>query len=183
MVSSGNRPQRGSGPNRSAFRAPDATDRGRGDRGASRGNWNQGDREAQRKGRDERKVASAETWEGRRGDRAEGRMQQRNSGRGTQQPGVRGRDQEQGGRMSNERGSGQRDRGRVQQTGETRRTSERGRPEKVGHGEQGVSMRKAPQGAQGISNRAAGRENARQAKVAPERAQGRKGNGGRRRAG
>lgn len=134
-------------------------DRGRSDRAASRSNWNQGDREAERAGRDDRRVVAG-TREGGRGERpereeSEGRMQQRVIGRGTQQPAARGRDR----------------RGRVQQTGETRRTSERGRPEKVGHGEEGVSMRRAPRGPQGISNRAAGREGARQAKVAPRRAE------------
>ena len=126
-----------------------------------------------------------------RGEYSEGRQQQRNGGRGSQQPGVRGR-MERSDRRESNRGANmgargrdsrdQRDRGRVQQTGATRRTSERGRPEKVGHGEQGISMRKAPQGAQGISNRAAGRENARQQKVAPKRAEGRTGRGKGRRA-
>ena len=72
-----------------------------------------------------------------------------------------------------EGGRGRGERGRVQQTGETRRVAERGRPEKVGHGEQGVSMRKAKQGATGVSNRAAGRQNARPSKVAPKRAEAR----------
>jgi CBS domain-containing protein len=162
MAGSGARPQRGGDPNRSAFREAESADRARSDRSASRANWNQGDREVQRRGEDTRRVASARDWEGGRAqdrDREEGRMQQRTAGRGSQQPGVRGRDQQRA-----------ESRGRVQQTGETRRTSERGRPEKVGHGTQGVSQRRAPQGAQGISNRAAGRENARQAKVAPKRA-------------
>ena len=140
--SASRRPQRGEDPNRSAFREAAEADRARSDRAGSRRNWNQGDREAERSGSDKRRVASAKTWEG---------------------------------------GRGQRDRGRVQQTGETRRTSERGRPEKVGHGEQGISTRKAPKG-QGISNRAAGRESARQQKVAPKRAEGRTGRGKGRRA-
>jgi CBS domain-containing protein len=154
-------------------------------RAGGRENWNQGDREAERSERDSRRVASAERWEGGRGsnDREAGRMQQSQSGRGSQQPSVRGRNARND-RRADERPQGRngrddrreeatRDRGRVQQTGETRRTSERGRPEKVGHGAQGVSMRRAPQGAQGISNRAAGRENARQQKVAPKRAEAR----------
>jgi CBS domain-containing protein len=158
--------------------------------GGSRAKWNQGDREVMQKGADKRRVASAATWEGGRGEREEGRVQKRNGGRGSQQPGVRGRGERSERRESNRgvtmgaRGRDsrdQRDRGRVQQTGETRRTSERGRPEKVGHGEQGISMRKAPQG-QGISNRAAGRENARQSKVAPKRAEARGNRNAKRRA-
>lgn len=133
------------------------------------------------------------------GERAEGRMQQAQAGRGSQQPGARGREQRNdrreearpqgrdgrdGRRELEAREPARRERGRVQQTGETRRVSERGRPEKVGHGAEGVSMRRAPQGAQGISNRAAGRENARQQKVAPKRAEARGNrNTGRRRAG
>jgi CBS domain-containing protein len=153
-------------------------------RAGGRENWSQGEREA---GRGQRERGS--------NDREAGRMKQSNGGRGSQQPGVRGREQRDD-RREESRPQGRtdregrreqeatRDRGRVQQTGATRRTSERGRPEKVGHGAQGISMRRARQGAQGISNRAAGRENARQQKVAPKRAEARGNrNAGRRRAG
>ena len=134
--------------------------------GRDRANWNQGDREAARGGADSRRVASAERWEGGRGsnDREGGRMQQSQSGRGSRQPSVRGRSER------NDRRADERPQGR------NGRDDRREREEK-----RAGQQKKA---AQGISNRNLGRENARQQKVAPKRAEARGSrNAGRKRAG
>ncbi|HSE47680.1 MAG TPA: CBS domain-containing protein [Terriglobales bacterium] len=131
--------------------------------GRDRANWNQGDREAARGG-DSRRVASAERWEGGRGsnDREAGRMQQSQSGRGSQQPSVRGRSER------NDRRADERPQGR------------NGRDDRREREEKRAGRKQA---AQGVSNRNLSRENARQQKVAPKRAEARGNrNAGRKRA-
>jgi len=103
-------------------------------RAVGRENWNQGDREAERSGRDTRRVASAKRWEGGRGQRESGRMQQASGGRGSQQPGARGRDQRSDRReQGRPQGRNGRDDRREREQSTSKRAAARGkaRPQKV----------------------------------------------------